>query len=118
MMTALKILLFIFVSGFISCDSVTRMKFDKSGWSSRNDIEYDYRENMLPDLLENYKIVGIKYAKLLDLLGQPDYKDSVYVSYQINVDYGTIDPVAGKDLVLKMSKDTTIESFKVEEWKH
>ncbi len=115
-MTTIKIFLVIFVSGLISCDNITRMKFDKSGWNSKNDIVYDYRENMLLDLIENHKVTGLKYSDLIDLLGPPDSKDSVSISYQISIDYGTIDPVAGKDFILRYNKDSIIESFKVNEW--
>lgn len=115
-MTTIKILLVLLVSGLISCNNITRMKFDKSGWNSKNDIVYDYRENMLNDLIENHKVTGLKYSDLIDLLGPPDSKDSVSISYQISIDYGTIDPVAGKDFILRYNKDSIIESFKVNEW--
>ena len=73
---------------------------------------------MLTDLTTNYKLTGLKYSQLIDLLGIPDSKDSSSLSYKIIVDYGNdIDPVYAKNLDFTFSKDSVITSFNIDEWK-
>ncbi|HEY5406177.1 MAG TPA: hypothetical protein VIJ92_03780, partial [Ginsengibacter sp.] len=70
------------------------------------------------DLTSNYNLRGIPYKKLVYLLGVPDGSDNVDLFYDIVVDYGSdIDPVYTKTLVLKMNKDSIIESYKISEWR-
>jgi hypothetical protein len=77
-----------------------------------------YRPKMLTDLTTNYKLKGLKYSELIELLGIPDSKDSSSLSYKIIVDYGhDIDPVYTKDLDFTFSKDSIITAVKVNEWK-
>jgi hypothetical protein len=94
------------------------IKFNKIKWSEYNDgIASDYRNKMLTDLTTNYKLVGLKYLRLVDLLGNPDYTDDTSLSYFVIVDYGfDIDPVYTKNLDFTFSKDSTITSYKLEEW--
>lgn len=105
----------------VACnDNNKQVKFDKNKWNEQADPLFpsSYRPQMLTDLTTNYKLVGFKYSQLIELLGIPDSKDSSSLSYKIVVDYGhDIDPVYTKDLNFTFSKDSTITSFKVDEWK-
>jgi hypothetical protein len=115
----LKFIFLILSVLLISCE---RTKFDTIGWSEKDDLgSYPKRESMLEDLTENYKLKGIKYKELIELLGLPEnYSDEENntISYNIETDYGfNIDPTYSKDLKILITKDSLIESYKIVEWK-
>jgi len=103
---------------FMSCNG--DIKFDRGGWDRVDDPLYPpaLRERMLDDLLNNHKLIGLKYSQLEKLIGIPDSKDSNFVYYRVVVDYGhNIDPVYTKNLMFQLSKDSLITSFKVKDWR-
>lgn len=103
---------------FLSCSN--EVKFEKKGWMTIEDPIYppSSREKMLGDLLENHKLIGLKYSQMEKLMGLPDGKDSNSAYYRIVVEYGSdIDPVYTKNLIFQFSKDSTIISTKVNNWK-
>ncbi|HTF27304.1 MAG TPA: hypothetical protein VK625_00590 [Flavitalea sp.] len=105
---------------FLSCTQLAEIKFDKEKWNERIDVDFPsaYREEMLSELLRNHKLVGLKYSQLIEMLGSPNFRDSNYIWYTIKVDYGNdIDPVYTKNLNFLLSRDSTILSYKVQEWK-
>jgi hypothetical protein len=110
------ILLCIFLLG---CNN--NAKFDKIKWLQCDDIEYTPRGSMLKDLTTNYKLKGLSYKQLVNLLGSEakNYKgeDSSEISYPVLVEYGTIDPIHNITLVIKLSKDSIVTDFHVDEWK-
>lgn len=111
---------FFILIALFSCTNVQGVKFERQQWVEQTDPLFPspYRSKMLNDLTVNHKLVGLSYNKLVDLLGIPDFKDISSLSYKIVVDYGKdIDPVYTKDLEFSFSKDSVIESFKVNEWK-
>ncbi|CCG52951.1 Probable lipoprotein precursor [Flavobacterium indicum GPTSA100-9 = DSM 17447] len=96
------------------------MKFEKSGWNQKGDLNsYKNRENMLEDLTNNHKLKGISYSKVIDLLGLPEnYSDEKFntLSYNIVTEYGNdIDPVYIKILEIKLTKDSIVENYKIVE---
>jgi len=110
----------IFLMTLISSCSSREMKFDKTKWRYREDAGQpsSYRKRMLKDLTTNYKLTGIKYSQLIEFLGEPNLQDSTSLGYDIVIDYGhDIDPVYIKTLKFTFSEDSTITSFKVNEWK-
>lgn len=114
----LQFSIFVFLS---SCEgSKKQIKFDKNKWNEQTDQLFppSYRSQMLTDLMTSYRLKGLKYSELIELLGVPDAKDSSSLSYKIIVDYERdIDPVYTKELVFSFSKDSVITAFKVNEWK-
>lgn len=114
----LQFFIFVFLS---SCDgSKKQIKFDKNKWNEQADPLFpsSFRSQMLTDLTTSYKLKGLKYSELIELLGVPDAKDSSSLSYKIMVDYERdIDPVYTKNLDFSFSKDSVVTSFKVNEWK-
>jgi hypothetical protein len=103
-----------------SCNS--NEKFDKAKWQEQGDLRiYTHRKSMLNDLTKNYKLTGLSYRQLINLIGEPEKdndqeKDIIY--YDIETDYGNdIDPIYTKTLQLKLTKDSTVESFTIKEWK-
>ena len=114
-MNELKYSIIIFLIFLVGCNQ--QIKFDETQWKLKDDMEYPYRKKMLNDLTTNYKLSGLKYSDLINLLGQPQISDSTTLAYQIIVDYGHLDPVYTQYLELTFSKDSLITSFKVKEWK-
>lgn len=111
------LLQFAAIALLVACNN-KEVKFDKNKWNIKNDMEYPFRRQMLNDLTTNYKLIGLNYSQLIELLGRPNYKDSISVAYIIVENYGLdIDPVYTKNLDFTFSKDSTITSFKVDEWK-
>ncbi|HVY74878.1 MAG TPA: hypothetical protein VG890_08625 [Puia sp.] len=103
-----------------SCKGKSAEKFNKAKWIEQVDPLFppEKRSLMLDDLLKNYKLEGLTYRQLIDILGIPDSKDDTSLSYKIVVDYGKdIDPVYTKNLDFTFSKDSIIKSFKLSEWK-
>ena len=93
--------------------------FEKTKWLEKEDISYPYRAVMLDDLVTNYKLTGLTYQQLTDLLGQPDSLSNKLneVVYEITVQYDIdIDPVYEKNLVFQFNPDSTVKSFKIEEY--
>ncbi len=110
-------LLFIFLA---SCNN--NKKFKKEKWQEQGDLKiYIHRKSMLSDLTRNYKLTGLSYRQLINLLGEPENnsdneKDIVY--YEIETAYGSdIDPVYSKTLQIKLTKDSTVDSYAIKEWK-
>jgi len=99
-----------------------QMKFEQSKWNKSIDGFYDYRENMVNDLIENHLQKGMSYKNVIDLLGEPgNYMDIEpnEIVYEIMVDYEwNIDPMEGKDLYIKFGKDSTLINTRLEHWEH
>lgn len=94
--------------------------FERTKWVERTDPIYPsaYRSAMLKDLTTNHKLIGLSCSQLINYLGDPDAKENNSVFYTIAVDFGSdIDPVYSKELEFSYSKDSTITSFKILEWK-
>ena len=99
-----------------SCDQ----KFEKSGWVYKDDMEYPKRRRMVNDLVENYKLKGMTYSQITNLLGNGENGQSEKnkLFYDIIVNYGfDIDPVYIKYLERGFTKDSIVNSFKIVEWK-
>ena len=98
------------------------MKFSKTGWSKEEDLGYyPFRDKMLKDLTINYKIKGLSYRQIINLLGKPEdnmYNDSCSIYYNIIEDYGhDIDPVYVKTLEIKFDRDSLVKDFNIKVWK-
>lgn len=114
-MKTLKYIIAIFIIILLGCD--TQIKFDKTKWAMKDDIEYPYRNVMLNDLTTNHKLSGLKYSELITFLGPPQYSDSTSLTYQVTIHYDVIDPDYLKSLKFIFNKDSIIVSFKIHEWK-
>ncbi len=114
-----KIILFVLLT-FLLSSCTNEIKFDKTKWDKQPDLGFTppYRNKMLPDLTKNYKLVGLKYSQLIEILGKPNFVDKNSLGYAIIIDYGhDIDPIYTKNLYFTISKDSLITSLQVEEWK-
>lgn len=118
--TILTLIILLLSVGFTSCNA--NEKFDKAKWQEQGDLRiYSHRKSMLNDLTKNYKLTGLSYRQLINLIGEPENysdKEKNIIYYEIETDYGNdIDPVYTKTLQLKLTKDSTVESFEIKEWK-
>lgn len=113
----------IFISSLltISCGK-NEIKFDELTWNERDDMFYKNRELMVNDLMKNQLHIGMKYKKLIEMLGNPENYENLKpntIAYEIRVNYDSdIDPVEGKDLYIIFSKDSTLIDYKLKYWKH
>jgi len=115
----------IFIISFlllISSCGINEIEFEKSKWNESFDGFYEYRENMVSDLIENHLQKGMSYKNVIDLLGEPANYNNIKpneIVYEIMVDYGwNIDPMEGKDLYLEFGKDSTLINSRLEHWEH
>ena len=104
-----------------ACTQNFNQKFNKSNWMEERDLQtFPYRDNMLNDLTTNYKLKGLTYKQLIDLIGEPQNNmgDTNTICYPILVDYGfDIDPVHSKTLVIELNNDSIVIDYKIDEWK-
>lgn len=117
----MKQILFIILVGTIFWSCSQNRKFEKKGWIYKDDMEYPYRDAMVNDLTQNYHLAGLKLKELFELVGEPEWNrigeiNTIY--YEIKTKYHVIDPVSGKDLIIKFDKDSIVTSFEVNQWKH
>jgi hypothetical protein len=89
-------------------------KFDKGKWQIRKDNEYVYRNGMLNDLITNHLVKGIKTDSVFNMLGEPTRTDSGYLFYTILQPHLiNLIPLSNKSLVIKLTRDSTVEWRKI-----
>jgi len=79
------------------------------------------RMQMLKDLTTNYKLKGISYKELVDLLGKPTGTltiDDHTFYYETGVDYKGIDPDKITNLEFKIGADSIVKDYSINEVKH
>lgn len=110
-------LLIIFLLGSLSCKAPKHQeeKFDKARWAVKVDDEYLYRNAMINDLMRTHELHGLKRDKIIDMLGQPDRTDTFYFFYTVFWDHLGPITLHTKTLVIKFTKDSTIEWRKIHE---
>ena len=92
-------------------------KFDKTKWATKQDRGYPHRDKMLKDLMSSYKLNGVKIDSVLNLLGPPNRIDNGHLFYLVAQSYfpNTYFPLHTKTLVIKLTKDSTVEWRKIHE---
>jgi hypothetical protein len=89
-------------------------KFDKTKWSTMDEMDYLYRDAMLNDLMNSYELHGVRKDSVLNLLGSPDRTDSGYLFYKVAQQRLGFFILHTKTLVIKLSNDT-VEWRKIHE---
>jgi hypothetical protein len=115
-----KCLLWIILGLIAGCTRYNpNIRFDKKGWSQKEDWNYPQRENMVNDLIKHHQLKGLSYKQLTDPLGEPEnFPDTSGIHYQLLMDFGDdIDPVHTKYLVFKLTKDSVVSGYRIKEWK-
>lgn len=101
---------------FVSCKN--EKKFNKNEWVTKNDIGvYEYRNDMVKDLILNHKLKDLTYKQLVEKLGSPrqiiDEEPST-IAYDIKTKYGSnIDSKPWIILQFKFNEDSIVDSFKL-----
>lgn len=97
------------------------IKFDAQKWTKEIDGFYEYRENMVNDLIENHLNKGMTYTEMTNLIGEPEKygePEKNIVAYGIMEDYGwDIDPVETKVLFIEFTNDSLIKNIEIKHWK-
>ena len=104
-------------------NSCSKKKFDKTLWNSDfidDKITYENRNEMLDDLLQNYKLEGKTISEIENILGKFDehsFSDSAnIIVIPVLVEWKGIDPYKYKYLNLNYSKKGVIDSVYVTEY--
>jgi hypothetical protein len=90
------------------------IKFDSFNWNEGDGLTFGYREIMVDDLLQNYKLKGLKYQQVIHLLHRPQQSDKTQMIYEIADVYKTGKPRYVKSLILSM-KDSVVTDAKIYE---
>ena len=91
------------------CTDRSKIAFNKNGWVTKEDWDYPERESMVDDLIKNHKIKGASYKEIVQLLGEPQEKDSATVFYQVIMDFkGDIDPVYTENLEISLDRKSVV----------
>lgn len=115
----MKFIILLIVSLLVSCSNQEE-KFNKERWNSEEDRGYyEYRNQMLGDLLNNYKLKGKTVEELNELFGNIEYYDTLnnIISFEILQEWSGIDPVYTKYLILKLDKNKKVKSISFDEFK-
>jgi len=93
----------------------SEIQFDKSKWSSKDGVDYPFRDQMLNDLIYNDTVRMLDENEIIDLLGEPDRSTDGYLYYMIAQKRLGSWPLHTKSLVIKFSNDGTIDWMKIHE---
>jgi hypothetical protein len=107
------------ITGFSLILTITSCteKFDKTKWAQYDEQDGPDRDLMADDLLKNYKLIGLSHKQMIQLLGSPaNQTDTTKTYYTLSEKYDVIDPVSGKDLIIKFNKDSIITGAEIQEW--
>ena len=111
-MRSFRVMSILFILFLLSCN--TQMKFDKTKWRelSQDDF-YQYRGEMLKDLLDNYKLIGMKFTEIHELLGKSDDGGPHESEYNISENYSFLAKHTIKMLHLNFNDDSIVTSIKI-----
>lgn len=91
------------------------MKFDKTKWGLKEGQDYIYRNQMLDDIVYNDTIRLLNKDEIINLLGNPDRTNEVYLYYLITQKRLGSWPLHTKTMVVKLSDDNSIDWIKIHE---
>jgi hypothetical protein len=106
---------------FLLTSCTTSRPFNKKQWAEQSDPSlYPNRNSLVDDLILNHKLIGLSYHQLTEMIGEADKninEGKNEVCYSILTEYGhDIDPVHTKTLVFKLSEDSIVTNYEIEEW--
>jgi len=119
MRTNIKNSILILILMFTSC-GIKDEKFNSYTWKNMVGDNFSDREPLVNDLIKNHMHKGMSYHEIIQLLGNPEIfgeSEKNNITYILQIEYDLIDPVRGKDLIINLTKDSTISEYKVIEWK-
>lgn len=103
-----------------SCKNET--EFDTGRWKVKHGMSYPYRESMAGDLVKNHDFRGFTRGEVVNLLGDPDYDDTINnrycIYYEILTEFGPdMDPVFSRTLAVEFDRGMKVRDYKIEEWR-
>jgi len=97
------------------------MKFDSNKWNEKFDGFYEYREEMVNDLIQSHLNSKLTYNQVINKLGKPDIKNDIEertIAYHISEKYGwNIDPIEIKTLFITFTKDSIVGKTELKHYK-
>ena len=94
--------------------------FDKNSWQTIESNDYSHREALLPNLFNNYELIGMSEKTIIDLLGKPHqefYTNNNKLYYPTEIIINNKKPVFAKGLLIQMNGNRIVISYKLKEWK-
>jgi len=112
------ITLFLLIASINSCNGITRSeKFDQEKWKQYSEVDGPDRDLMAEDLIKNNKLMGLSSKQMRQLLGPPaNFADTTETCYILTEEFDMIDPISGKNLIIKFNKDSIITHAEIQEW--
>ena len=110
--TKLLLLLLLICSACHNKDKATKsdIPFERTKWDTKDDVHYTYREQMVNDLLKNYKWPGVKKDSVLKLLGEPnEIEENTFMIYDCHQNTMGLFEFSGKSLVFELYPDNTVK---------
>ncbi len=98
--------------------AATEMPFDKQKWNTKDGYDYPFRPKIVNHLIKKENLAEFKKLKkdeLIEMLGQPNRTDSLYLFYTITENRAGIMMLSSKTMVIKMRPDNTIETVRIHE---
>jgi hypothetical protein len=96
---------------FTAC---SHAKFDRDNWNDGDGLTFAYRNKMVEDLLQNYKLKGLRYQQVIHLLHRPQQSNPTQMIYEIDEVNKPGQPHYVKQLILAM-KDSVVVDAKIYE---
>ncbi|MEO5776281.1 MAG: hypothetical protein ABIQ27_05215 [Flavobacterium sp.] len=115
-----KFLIACFILCCLSCkdnkEEISKKNFDTTLWKAKDeDDNYNYRDEMLEDLVYKVKLKGLTKKEVIAKLGEPDRINEDYLYYEVLAKEIGAFPLHKKFLVLKLAKDNTVEWRKIKD---
>jgi len=105
----------------ISSCGIQDKPFDSKTWQAIDGNNFsELREPIVNDLIKNHLYKGMTCKEVVKLLGKPEIfgdKNKKEIGYILYLKIDVIDDVAGTDLLIKLSDDSLLQSFKIIKWK-
>jgi hypothetical protein len=105
------LLLFLFFSACSSKDEGPKpeIRFERTKWDAKDDLNYSYRKQMVNDLLNNYKWSGLQKDSVIKMLGEPDViEEDIFMLYHYEQKHLGAFPLSTQSLVIQMDADSTV----------
>jgi hypothetical protein len=88
--------------------------------TDRNDFFHPNAESVTYNLLNKNLRIGMSYTDLKKFLRSPDRSQDLppnTLAYDLTVRYGSgIDPVSHKRILIELTPDSLLKSFRIENW--
>lgn len=97
---------------FAACNR--HSKFNRDNWGDTDGLTFAYRNGMVDDLLQNYKLKGLKYQQVIHLLHRPQQSNTTEMMYEITETTTPGKPKYVKQLILAL-KDSVVTDARIYE---